>query len=108
FHEKDAQAFAARLVKKGDDVFITGVPAYSTLGWFDDPVYSSMLRAGDVALVGMIFHEFAHEKLYIENDSSFNESFADTVEVIGVKQYFSTRAPEKLQTWFRSRKASHA
>lgn len=108
FHKQDAESFAATLAQKGDDVFVTGAPAYSTLGWFDDPVYSSMLRAGDVALAGMIFHEFAHEKLYVKNDSAFNESFADAVEAIGIKRYFSSRAPDKLQAWRHSTKAASA
>lgn len=108
FHKQDAKAFAAQLVKQGDDVFLTGAPAYSTLGWFDDPVYSSMLRAGNVALVGMIFHELAHQKLYVEGDSAFNESFADTVELIGVKRYFAGRAPDKLQAWLREGGAGRA
>ncbi len=108
FHKHDAEAFAATLAKKGDDVYITGAPAYSTLGWFDDPVYSSMLRAGDVALAGMVFHEFAHEQLYVKNDSTFNESFADAIEAIGIRRYFSGRAPDKFRAWKRSRTAADA
>ncbi len=106
FHKQDAEAFAAGLAKRGDDVFVTGAPAYSTLGWFADPVYSSMLRWGKAELAGMIFHELAHQKLYIENAPAFNESFADTVEDVGVGRYFAGRDPGALRAWRKSNRAN--
>lgn len=108
FHEKAARAFAAGLAKRGDDVFVTGAPAYSTLGWFSDPVYSSMLRWGEAELAGTVFHELAHQKLYVENDSAFNESFADTVEDVGVERFFAARDPRVLAAWRMQRRAGRA
>ncbi|MGH8161035.1 MAG: aminopeptidase, partial [Gammaproteobacteria bacterium] len=108
FHQKDAEAFVAGLAKKGDDVFVTGAPAYSTLGWFADPVYSSMLRWGKAELAGMIFHELAHQELYVENAPEFNESFADTVEDVGVGRYFAGSDPGVLKAWHDSAQAAAA
>lgn len=99
FHKAAARRFAAGLRRRGDDVFVTGAPAYSTLGWFADPVYSSMLRWGKIELVGTIFHELAHQKLYVEGDAPFNESLADTVEALGVQRFFSRRDPAALARW---------
>ncbi|MGH8426798.1 MAG: aminopeptidase [Gammaproteobacteria bacterium] len=108
FHEQAADAFAGGLAKRGDDVFVTGAPAYSTLGWFADPVYSSMLQWSDAELAGTIFHELAHQKLYVKNDSAFNESFADTVEDVGVVRFFATRDPKALTAWRNDRLAERA
>jgi len=105
FHKADAERFAAGLERRGDDVYVTGAPAYSTLGWFADPVYSSMLRWGKVELAGTLFHELAHQKLYVEGDAAFNESFADTVEQIGVERFFADRDPAALARWRQLRKA---
>jgi predicted aminopeptidase len=87
FSERKARRFAARLKSRGDDVVIGGVPAYSTLGRFADPVLSSMLGYGDVELAGIIFHELAHQLIYVPGDSSFNEAFATTVEEEGVRRW---------------------
>jgi predicted aminopeptidase len=67
------------------------VAAYSTLGWFDDPILNTMLRWGDDALGGTIFHELAHQKLYVKNDTAFNESFASFVEHEGLRQWRAAR-----------------
>lgn len=82
-----AQAAAAKLRKAGDDVYIGGVPAYSTLGHFADPVLSTMNRWSDDELVGTIFHELAHQLLYIKDDTVFNESFATFVQREGLRQW---------------------
>jgi predicted aminopeptidase len=87
FSERSARRFAARLRARGYDVTLGGVPAYSTLGRFADPVLSSMISYGDVELAGIIFHELAHQLLYVPGDSSFNEAFATTVEEEGVRRW---------------------
>ncbi len=87
FSEKKAREFAARLKARGDDVVVEGVPAYSTLGRFADPVMSTMLPYGDVELASIIFHELTHQLLYVKDDSSFNEAFATTVEREGVRRW---------------------
>ncbi len=87
FEEKRARDFAARLKQSGYDVVIEGVPAYSTLGKLPDPVMSTMLRYGSDELASMIFHELAHQLLYVQNDSRFDEAFAVTVEDEGLKRW---------------------
>jgi predicted aminopeptidase len=91
FHHSAARAYARRLKHQGYDVIIEGVPAYSTLGWLPDPVMSTMMRYGTDELVAMIFHELAHELLYIPNDSSFDEAFAMTVENTGLQRWLAYR-----------------
>jgi predicted aminopeptidase len=87
FHEVAAEKFAARLKARDDDVIVEGIPAYSTLGRFADPVMSTMLPYGDVELASMIFHELTHQLLYVKDDSSFDEAFAVTVEHEGVRRW---------------------
>ncbi len=87
FSEERAQAFAASLKRRGYDVVIEGVPAYSTLGKLPDPVMSTMMRYGSEELAGMIFHELAHQLLYVRNDSRFDEAFAVTVEDEGLRRW---------------------
>jgi len=87
FNEKRARDFAAGLKQSGYDVVIEGVPAYSTLGKLADPVMSTMMRYGSDELAAMIFHELAHQLLYVKNDSQFDEAFAVTVEDEGLKRW---------------------
>jgi len=91
FNEKRATAFAADLQRRGYDVVIEGVPAYSTLGKLPDPVMSTMMRYGSEELAAMIFHELAHQLLYVQNDSRFNEAFAVTVEDEGLKRWLQSK-----------------
>ena len=83
FHERQRPQLRFRDGRRGFDVAIDPVPAYSTLGKFADPVLSTMLRYGDDELAATIFHELAHQLLYVKDDSSFNEAFATTVEDVG-------------------------
>ncbi|HLI18000.1 MAG TPA: aminopeptidase [Rhodanobacteraceae bacterium] len=87
YHHDRAQALADKLSRQGDDVWIGGVPAYSTLGHFADPLLSTMDRWSDDELVGTIFHELAHQEYYVENDTAFNESFATFVQREGLRQW---------------------
>jgi predicted aminopeptidase len=96
FREADAQAEAARLRDAGDDVHVSGVPAYSTLGWFDDPVLSSFVRWPETELARLIFHELAHQLLYVKDDSAFNESFATAVEEVGVARWLARQGDPAL------------
>jgi|SRR5579872_843524 len=96
FKEKRAKAFAANLAGKGFDVTVGGVPAYSTLGKFADPVLSSMMRYGDSELVAIVFHELAHQLLYVKNDSEFNEAFATAVEDAGLDRWLRSRGRADL------------
>lgn len=94
FSEQHARKFAEGLEKRGFDVTLDGVPAYSTLGKFADPVLSTMLPYGPDELAATIFHELAHQLLYVKNDTQFNEAFATTVENAGLERWlkFNGRA----------------
>ena len=89
FREADAQAYARARRDEGYDVHIGGVPAYSTLGWFDDPVLSTFIRYPDAEIARLIFHELAHQVAYAKNDTVFNESFAVAVEQEGVRRWLA-------------------
>jgi predicted aminopeptidase len=104
FHEEAANRYAARLAGEGWDVFVGGATAYSTLGRFDDPVLSTMLRQDDTGVVAIIFHELAHQRLYVKDDSEFNEAFASAVEGIGVHRWLDVRgSPEELASYQQAR-----
>lgn len=91
FSEQEARAEAARLAALGDDVWVSGVPAYSTLGYFDDPILSTFIRWPDPEVARMVFHELSHQMVYVKDDTQFNESFAVTVEEAGVKRWLRTQ-----------------
>ncbi|MGD8667200.1 MAG: aminopeptidase [Desulfobacterales bacterium] len=108
FKEADARNFGDALAQKGFDVYIGGAIAYSTLGWFDDPILSTFinLRASDT--VALIFHELAHGLLYIPDDTAFNESFATAVEQEGIKRWqMLTNATQDYAAWQRKRRSRH-
>jgi predicted aminopeptidase len=100
FAEADAYHEAARLAAAGDDVHIGGVPAYSTLGYFDDPMPSTFLRYPDYEIARLIFHELAHQVVYAQDDTVFNESFAVTVEEEGVRRWLVTQHDPELDRQF--------
>lgn len=95
FAMEAARDHALKLQADGFDVFLGGVAAYSTLGWFDDPVFSSMLQHGKWRTVETIFHELAHQQLYIKNDSAFNEAFATAVADLGLTEFLATQGLEQ-------------
>ena len=94
FSRESAQREAARLERQGFDVAVSGVVAYSTLGKLKDPVVSTMMNWDDVRLVAVLFHELAHQVLYVKGDSGFNESFATAVEEFGVQRWLASRGME--------------
>jgi predicted aminopeptidase len=97
FREADALAAARRLRAHGYDVSVGGVPTYSTLGHLRDPVFNSMLAWREPRLVSTIFHEMAHEQLYVRGDSAFNESYATVVAREGLRQWLVDRgSPSEL------------
>jgi len=100
FNEKEARAEAARLAAAGDDVWVAGVPAYSTLGYFDDPVLSTFVRWPEVEVARMVFHELAHQVVYVKDDSQFNESFAATVEDAGARRWLAVQGDPKLEAQY--------
>ena len=88
-----AREKARELEAEGYDTFIGGVTAYSTLGWFDDPLHSGFTRLDQDRMVALIFHELAHRVLYVDGDTAFNESFATAVELEGLRLW-AKRKPD--------------
>jgi predicted aminopeptidase len=108
FRKEDARQEAERLAAQGFDVALGGVAAYSTLGKLRDPVLSSMMQWDDVQLVAVLFHELAHQVLYVKGDTGFNESFATAVEEFGVQRWLTHRGSEhEYVEYARRRELSH-
>ncbi len=87
FDEAAARAHARTLAAEGYDVFIGGVPAYSTIGWFADPVLNTFIHYPEPELARLLFHELSHQVAYVRDDTVFNESFATVVEQAGVARW---------------------
>ena len=97
FSQDAAKKFAASLRQQGYDVQVSGVPAYSTLGWFNDPLLSTFIRYPDGELARLVFHELAHQTVYAKDDTQFNESFATTVEQVGVERWLAAVGSQKTR-----------
>ena len=95
FSEDEARGYADGLADDGLDVYVAGIAAYSTLGRFSDPLLNTMLANGDVLLAGLIFHELAHQQLYIDDDTAFNEGFASLIEEEGVRRWLLSRGDDE-------------
>ena len=102
FSQTAADQFADKLKAEGLDVFVSGVPAYSTLGWFDDPVLNTVVRYPEAELARLIFHELAHQVIYVPGDTMFNESFAAAVEQEGVERWLAKTGDQAEQAAFDS------
>ena len=100
YGKQDAQDYAGRLRAGGNDVQIGGVTAYSTLGWFNDPLISTFIHYPDAELARLIFHELAHQVVYVPGDSQFNESFASAVEEAGVERWLEHFGNPKMRADF--------
>src|SRR5262245_58234042 len=87
FDEAKARRYASRLATDGYDVYVGGVPAYSTLGWFRDPVLNTFVFDDDVDLADTLLHELAHQRLFVAGDTDFNEAFATAVAEAGVQRW---------------------
>ena len=105
YDEKDARRHAQKLRARGYDVHVGGVPAYSTLGWFDDPLLSTFIRYPDTQLARLVFHELAHQVAYAKNDTTFNESFAVVVEETGVRRWLEAEGRSAELESFRAAQA---
>jgi len=105
FKEQKANEFADKLRGEGYDTIVEGVPAYSTLGKFNDPIMSTMMSYGDDELVSTIFHELSHQVVYIADDSSFNEAFAVTVEQEGLARWLADHGRSADLERYRARRA---
>jgi predicted aminopeptidase len=89
FAEDKARRYAANLEKNGYDVYVGGVQAYSTLGWFRDPVLNTFIQDSEVELADLLFHELAHQRLFVAGDTDFNEAFATAVAEEGVRRWLT-------------------
>ena len=94
FDKEDAEKLADELRRDGYEVNVGLVPAYSTLGWFDDPLLNTFINQGEGELARLIFHELAHQVAYAKDDTAFNESFATTVERVGVHRWLAAEGDE--------------
>ncbi len=101
FSESAANEFARKLQTEGYDTLVAGIPAYSTLSWFDDPVLSSFSHWPAPAVARLIFHELAHQKLYLPGDSDFNEAFATSVELAGTTRWLQAYGSDKERRLFK-------
>ena len=105
YDREAAERFADILRGRGLEAHVGGVPAYSTLGWFDDPLLSSFIQYPEAELARLIFHELAHQVLYVSGDTTFNESFATAVEEAGVERWLARRADPALERAYREQSA---
>jgi predicted aminopeptidase len=101
FEQARAEAFADRLRQRGYDTFVGGSPAYSTLGHFEDPVLNTMLARGETELAAMLFHELAHQRIYVRDDTELSESFATAVEQYAVETWLQSRGQFEALTRYR-------
>jgi predicted aminopeptidase len=108
FHKDSAEAFAETLREQGLDTMVGGVPAYSTLGKFNDPILNTMMIYGDDELASTMFHELSHQLVYIQDDTSFNEAFAVTVEQEGLARWLKFRGREADLDKYQKRRARQA
>ncbi len=109
FAEAAAQREATALRAAGDDVYVGGVPAYSTLGWFDDPLLNTFMHSPDLEIARLIFHELSHQVAYVKDDATFNESYAVAVEEEGMRRWAAAYAtPEQRAQYERLRARQHA
>ena len=104
FKEESAQDYARGIRSRGGDAMVGGVAAYSTLGHFRDPILNTMMGWSDAQLAATLFHELAHQVVYVPGDSEFNEAFATTVEEAGLERWLTERGrTQEMQAWRKQR-----
>lgn len=108
YAREDAERLAAELREEGYDAHVGGVTAYSTLGWFDDPVLNTFMRRGTLEVARIMFHELAHQVVFVRDDTSFNESFAVAVENEGVRRWTAGSAAAGQFAAFQAQQARRA
>lgn len=107
FDEQDAEHYADELRQQGLDVYVAGIAAYSTIGWFDDPMLNTIIERDEIRLAGLIFHELSHQVVFIKGDTAFNEGFAVTVELEGVKRWLAHQGSSAMLEKYQQRKSRH-
>jgi len=107
FKQQKAQDSAEHLSGKGMDVIVSPAAAYSSLGWFNDPLLSTMFSDSDTRLAAYLFHELAHQRLYIKNDGVFNEGYASFVEDTGVRAWLEfNQQQDEIKKWLELQEVS--
>ncbi|WP_439683650.1 Aminopeptidase [Cupriavidus oxalaticus] len=101
YAQADAEQYAQGLRRDGLEAYVAGIPAYSTLGYFDDPLLNTFVYLPEGELARLIFHELAHQVVYVRNDTAFNESFATAVEAAGVERWLAEDASEDARASYR-------
>ena len=96
FSERGATNYATRIKKKGDDIYVDGVEAYSTLGWFTDPVLNTFIDSNEPELAEVIFHELGHQRVFARGDTDFNEAYATTVGQEGARRWLRAAGKTNL------------
>jgi len=105
FSKKAATRYAAKLERQGWDTHVSGASAYSTLGWFADPLLPSMMSGSDAAFAEVLFHELAHQRLYFNGQSDLNEAFASLVGEQGAQLWLQQNQVEDLPAYQSSLQA---
>jgi predicted aminopeptidase len=96
FSEHAAHDYALVFARQGDDVYVDGVEAYSTLGWFKDPVLNTFLADSEPELAETLFHELGHARVFAPGDTDFNEAYATTVGEEGARRWLRSKGDSKL------------
>jgi len=92
FAQQNALDYAEKLRMQEYDTFVSGIAAYSTLGWFADPVLNTFVYRREARLAALLFHELAHRLLYVADDTTYSESFATALEQEGLRRWLGTKA----------------
>lgn len=108
FSKDEADQLAEELKQDGMDVSVGGTLAYSTLGYFDDPLVNTMMRYDDASLIGIIFHELAHQKVHVDHDTAYNEAFATAVEQEGLRRWYQQKGtPGQYEKYIQHKQRRH-
>ncbi|HXG46340.1 MAG TPA: aminopeptidase [Methylomirabilota bacterium] len=108
FAEAPAHRHAERLRARGFDVFVAGIEAYSTLGWFEDPILNTFVFDEEHQLADLLFHELAHQRVFLRGDTDFNEAFATAVAEEGVRRWVAARADRAARRRHEEARQRHA
>ena len=103
FDEVTARRHAAALAGRGFDVDVGGVRAYSTLGWFRDPVLNTFIHEPETALAELLFHELGHQRLFVGGDTDFSEAFAEAVAEEGTRRWVRAHRDPAAQRDYEAR-----